>query len=119
MQVAGNREAGAAFFLDQRDHLLCVRLLGGQIVDGDIGAFTRICDRSGAAHARIAAGDQRLAAGEPPGALVAGLAVIGTRLHLAGEAGPALRLLLERRFRIAGDGVDQVLLSHIGVSFRC
>lgn len=90
LEVAGKRKAGTAFLLDQGDDLLCVGLFRGQIVDGDIGAFARICDRGRAAHAGIAACDQRLAAGEPPGALVAGLAVIGTRLHLAGEAGPGL-----------------------------
>ena len=65
-QVAGNGDAVAARLLDQLDDLLRVRLFGREIVDRDVRALARIGDRGGAAHAGIAAGDQRLAARSRP-----------------------------------------------------
>ncbi len=118
-EVAGNGEPGASFLFDQRNHLLRVGLLVRDIIDGDVGTLARIGDRGGPTHARIAAGDQRLAPGEASRALVAGFAMIRARLHLAGEARPGLRLLPERRLRIAGDGIDEVLRGHVSISFRC
>ena len=91
---------------------LRIRLLGRKIIDRDIGAFARIGDGGGAAHAGIAAGDQRLAAGEPAGALVAFLAVVRPRLHLAREARPGLGLLLERRLRIFVVRIAEFLIRH-------
>ena len=104
-EVAGDGKGDAAFLLDEGDDFLRVRLFGGEVVDGDVGAFARIGDGGGAAHAGVAAGDEGLAAGEAAGAAVAGLAVVGTGVHLAGEAGPGLRLPLEGRAGILGRGV--------------
>jgi hypothetical protein len=119
LEVAGDRKAVAAFLLDQSDHFLRIRFLRRQIVDGNIGAFARVRDRGGAAHAGISTCNQRLAAGQATGALVAGLTMVRPRIHLAGKARPGLRLLLERRLWVAGDGIDQVLLRHGCISFRC
>jgi hypothetical protein len=41
-QVAGDRGGLAAGLSDQVHHLAGVRLLGGQVVDGDVGAFAGI-----------------------------------------------------------------------------
>ena len=97
--------------LDQLDDLARVRLLGREVVDRDVGAFARIGDRRGAAHAGIAAGDQRLASGEAARAAVAGLAMIRPRVHLARQARPGLRLLLEGRLRIFGTRVIHARLA--------
>jgi len=63
-EVAGDREANAARLLDECDHFLRVGLFGWEIVDGDIGAFARIGDRSRTAHAGISTGDECLADSE-------------------------------------------------------
>ena len=84
------------------------RSSAGEIVDRHIGAFAGIGDGGGAAHAGIAAGDQRLAALEPAGTLVAGLAMVGRRLHFAGQARPGLLLLLERRLGIFVERIFKV-----------
>src|SRR4051794_26828901 len=46
--IAGYRESGAAFSLDQRNHFLRVGLFRWKIVDGDVGALARIGNRRGA-----------------------------------------------------------------------
>ena len=43
-QIAGNRDGDAALCLDEFDHLASVRLLIGEIIDGNIRAFSRIGD---------------------------------------------------------------------------
>ena len=79
-QVAGNREADAAFRLDQARSLRWASGSSvGEIVDRDIGAFAREGDGRGAAHAGIAAGDQRLAPAQPARPAIALLAMIGPR----------------------------------------
>ena len=92
-QVARDGERRAALGLDQLDDFARVRLLRRQVVDGDVRALASEGDRRGAAHTGITPGDQRPAAREAPRALVAGLPVVRTRVHLAGEARPSLRLL--------------------------
>ena len=67
-EVAGERHRHAAFLANELDHFARVRLLLGQVVDRDVGAFAGEGDRGGATHARIAAGDKRLASHEPAGA---------------------------------------------------
>jgi hypothetical protein len=85
--VARNGEARPPALPDERDDLARVRLLLRKVVDGDVRAFARRGDRPGAAHAGIAARDQRLAAGEPSGAAIAGLAVVRPGIHLARKTG--------------------------------
>src|SRR5436853_576134 len=52
----------SACFLDQRGHFIGVGLLGRKIVDRHISAFARVSNGSGAAHSRVAAGDEGLSA---------------------------------------------------------
>ena len=104
-KVARQGHRVASGILDQFDHFLRVRLLVRIVVDGDVGAFARIGVGGRAAHAAVAAGDQRPSSSQPPAALVAGLAVIGLGLHFARKSRPRLRLTLEGRFRIFTDGV--------------
>ena len=114
--VAGQRHRLASGLPDERHHLGRIRLLGRQVVDGHVRALAGIGDGRGAADARIAAGDQRLAAGEPSGALVARLAVVRARHHPARQPRPRLLLLLEGGLRIAarrvrsGVGLRDLLL---------
>src|SRR6185436_19853895 len=79
-----------------------VGLFGREIVDRDGGAFPRKRDGGRAPDAGVAARDQRLAADEPARADVASLAVVGSRLHVACEAGPRLVLFDEWRLGIGG-----------------
>src|SRR5262249_37241697 len=87
-------------FFDQLDYFLRIRLLVRMIIYGDIGALACVGNRGRAAHTAVAAGYQRLAAGEAPAPLIGGLAVIRLRLHLASKTRPGLRLTLERWLRI-------------------
>jgi hypothetical protein len=104
-QIAGQGDALAAGLFDQFDHFARVFFLGRKIIDRDIGAFAGKGDGGGAAHAGIAAGDQRLAAGEAAGPDITGLAMVGRRLHAAGQSRPRLGLFLERRLGIFFGGV--------------
>ena len=81
------------------DHLLRIRLLGRKIIDRDVRALARIGDGGGAAHAGIAAGDQRLAAGQPARTPVA--ARHGRAAGPSSRRGPAnpVRCPRERRRR--------------------
>ena len=97
-QVAGDGHALAPLGLDQLDDLARIGLLVRQVVDRDVGALAGEGDGRGPAHAGIAAGDQRLAAGQPARAVIARLAMVGPRLHLAGETRPGLRLRLNGGF---------------------
>jgi hypothetical protein len=108
-KVARQGHRVASGILNQFDHFLRVRLLVRIVVDGDVGAFARIGDGGRAAHAAVAAGDQRPSSGQPPAALVAGLAVIGLGLHFARKSRPGLRLALERRLRVFANGVLHAL----------
>jgi hypothetical protein len=99
-QVAGNRKADALLGLDQRNNLGGIWLLNGKIVDRHIGALARVGDGGGAAHTRIAACDQGLAAREPARSAVTRFTVIGLGVHLACKARPGLRLRGERRLGI-------------------
>ena len=92
-QVAGDGDRLASGGADQVDDLARVGLLGRVVVDRDVGPFAGIGDRRGAAHAEVAAGDQRLAPHQPAVADVARLAVVGARVHLRREAGPRLLLV--------------------------
>ena len=58
----GNGKSDATLRFDQRNDLLRIVLLGREIIDRNIGAFARISNGGGAAHARVAAGNQRLSA---------------------------------------------------------
>ena len=102
----GMATALAPLALDQLDYLARIGLLVRQVVDRDVGPLAGEGDGGGAAHARISAGDQGLPAGEPARAVIARLAMVGPRLHLAGEPGPGLRLRLERRLRVLGRRID-------------
>ena len=96
----GSATAFAAFGFDQGDDFLRVGFFGGKVIDRDIGAFAGVGDRGGPAHPGITAGNERLATGQTAGAVVALLAVVRPRIHLAGEAGPGLLLAFEGRLRI-------------------
>ena len=65
-QIAGNRQRLSPCRLDQRDDFLRVGFFRREIVDRDIRAFARVSDGRGAAHAGIAAGDQRLTPANRP-----------------------------------------------------
>src|SRR3569833_1388597 len=106
-EVARERHALAAGVLDQLDHVAGGWLFARKIVDRHVGAFARIGDGRGAAHAGIAAGDQRLAPSEPSRAFVARLAMVRWRLHVLCEARPRLLLLGERRLRVFVDWILQ------------
>src|SRR6185437_5422114 len=85
------------------------------------GALAGKGDSRGATHAAVAAGDQRLAARQPARAFVAFLAMIRRRLHLGGQAGPGLFLLLEWRLgvlllRISRMGKRLLVLIHSEIS---
>src|ERR1700743_3256488 len=108
-KVARQGHAIASRILDELDHLLRVGLLVRIVVDGDVGAFACVGDGGRAAHAAVAAGDQRLSTGQPPATLVTGLAVIGFGIHLARKSRPGLRLALEGRLGIFADGVLHAL----------
>jgi hypothetical protein len=90
----------SARLADQGLDLAGVRLLGRQIVDGDVGAFAGVGDGGGAAHAGIAAGDQSLATLQAARADIAVLAMVRARRHLSGKARPRLGLRFERRLGI-------------------
>src|SRR5438270_12071681 len=90
-QVTGNRNRFAPRTTDQIDSLLRIRLLRGVIVDRDIGAFARICDRGPTTHSAIAAGHERFAPLQAAGTFVALFAMVRPRVHLACQAGPGLR----------------------------
>src|SRR5439155_20749605 len=74
--------------------------------------FACVSNRSGAAHAGIAAGDERLSSEQATGTFVALFAMIRARLHLARESRPRLRLFLERRLRIFLRRIFQLLRCH-------
>jgi hypothetical protein len=100
------------------DHFLRVGLFGREIIDRHVCALACEGDRGRASHSGIAAGDQRLAPGEPSGAAITLFAVVGTRIHSAGKARPCLRLFLEWRFRIFFRGVGEFGSRHVLISFR-
>src|SRR5262249_18992006 len=75
-------------------------LLGGEIVDRDIGSFTGVSDGGRPSHPGVASGYERLASLKAAGSTVAGLTMIGHRIHLARKSRPGLGLFLERRLRI-------------------
>ena len=89
-------------FLDVALHLAGVGLLGGEVNDGHVGALAGEGDGSGAADARIAAGDERLAPFEAAVTFVAGLAVVGPGVHLCREPRRVLRLVVEGRLGVLG-----------------
>lgn len=60
-QIARDQHALAARIRDELEDLLRVRLFIRKIIDGDIGAFPGVGNGGRAAHAGIAARDQRLA----------------------------------------------------------
>ena len=99
----------AAGFLDQLDHFLSVGFFGRVVVDGHIRPFPGKGDGHGAADAAVAAGDEGLAPGQATRAVIAGLAMVRTRLHLAGERRPFLALLPERLAGVFGARVLQRL----------
>src|SRR6202012_3289789 len=99
----------------QVDHFLCIVLFVRQVTDRDIGALARVSDRDGAADAGIATGDERLAAGQPAAALVAGLAMVRSWIHLAGQSRPWLVLRGEGWVRVALRlaRIDQIGRAHV------
>ena len=84
-QIASNEHGPAAFLLAQRLDLVGVVVLI-EIGDQDVGALARVSDRHGPADAAVASGDHRFLARQLAGPLVAGLAMIRTRVHLGGRA---------------------------------
>ena len=81
---------------------LRVRLLGRQVAEGDVRPLAREGDRRRPADAAVAAGDERLAAGQPARPAVSFLAVVRRRIHLARQPGPRLLLLGERFLPVLG-----------------
>ena len=104
--VAGQCDAFASRFANQPYHLLSIRFLIGEVTDGNVRAFTGKGDCGGAAHSRIAAGDERFPPRQPPGSLVAALAMVGLRIHFGRESRPRLILIGKWRFGIFHPGVS-------------
>src|SRR5205814_3876057 len=75
----------------------------------DVGALARKGDRHRPADAGIGAGDQSRAALELAAAAIGTLAVIGSRIHLAGLSRRLLLLRFERRF---GAGFFRIVVAH-------
>jgi hypothetical protein len=98
--IAGDGHRFAAGLADQLEHLVRVRLLVRMIVDGHIGALACVGNRRRASHSGIAAGDERLAALEPPRAAIAFFPMVGTRPHFRHQSRPRLVLLGEGRLGI-------------------
>jgi len=96
LDVAREQDGFAAGVLDQALGLIGILMLA-EIGDQHVGTLARKRQRHRAADAAVAAGDDRLPAGQPPRAFVGLLAVIGDRIHLPGEARHRLFLLGERR----------------------
>src|SRR5258708_3837957 len=63
------------------------------------------------------AGDECLASQQTTRTLVAGLAVIGPRLHLGGQSGPRLGLSFEWRLRKSAGRIDKFLVYHCSSPF--
>ena len=80
---------------DDIDHLLSIGLFGRVVVDRHIRPFASEGNGHGATDTAVATGDKGLASGQTARAVIAGLAMVRTRLHLAGERRPFLALLLE------------------------
>jgi hypothetical protein len=79
-QIASNEHGPAAFLLDQRLDLVGVVVLI-EIGDQDVGALARVSDRHGPADAAVASDDHRFLARQLARPIVAGLAMIRTRVH--------------------------------------
>ena len=109
LDVAREQDGFAAGVLDQALGLLGVLMLA-EIGDQHVGALARKRKRHRAADAAVAAGDDRLFAGQPPRAFVGLLAVIGDGLHLLGEARHRLLLFGEWRLRIIDHAVPSRFL---------
>src|SRR5438105_12629602 len=92
LDVARNGDRLAARGADALHYLARVRLFRWQIIDRYIGTLASVGYCRGSSDAGIAAGNERLATHEPTGALVTRLAVVGSRIHLGGEARPGLLL---------------------------
>lgn len=92
--VPGKQHGEASLGFDHVAHVLGVGLFGGQIGDGDIGPLAREGDGHRRADARVAARDERLAAGESSRAAIGALAVVRVRRELHVEAGEGLTLRL-------------------------
>ena len=116
-QIARNRDSFSPGLFNQRDNFVGIRLLGGKIINCDIGAFARECNGGGTPYSRVAAGHQRFATCESSAAPITFLPVIRARLHLARQAWPRLRLLFERRFRIFVFRIFQFLSCHRLMAF--
>ncbi len=104
LQVTGHADHLAPFGFHQLHHFLGVSLFLGQVVEHQIRPFTGIGNGSRPANSRIRTRDQRLAASQTTEALVAGLAMVGTRLHHLRQARCFLRLLGKFRLGILGKG---------------
>lgn len=90
--IAGQGDGVALFGANQIHHFLGIGFFRRQVVGRHVRAFAREGDGRRAAVAGIAAGNQCLAPSQAPGALVAGFAMIGTRLQFADQARPRLLL---------------------------
>src|SRR6185437_12708222 len=75
------------------------------VVDGDVRSFAGESNSGAAAHATVATGYQGLAALEATAAFITCLAMIRLGIHLACEARPGLRLLLERWLGILAERI--------------
>src|SRR3954454_7380776 len=99
-KVAWNRDRFTALRLDELNYLLRVRFLRWVIADRNVSPFPRVGDGSRTSHARVASSNQGLSTRKAAGALIALLAMVRTRIHLAGQTWPRLRLARIRWFRI-------------------
>src|ERR1700716_2682978 len=114
--IAWDSDSNSSFGLDQVDDFFRIGLFAGEVVNRDIGTFSRVGDSGRSTHAGIASGDELLAARQPTRALVAGLAMVGPGIHLARETGPWLGLLLVRRLGVFIDRIPQLLFAHHFIS---
>src|SRR4051794_32164013 len=99
-EVAGDQDGLLAGLLDPRRGVLRVLVLV-EVGDEDVGALPGVRDRDGLADAAVGAGDDGGLAGEPAGAAIALLAVIGLggQLRLGAGRGLLLRGLCHGNLR--------------------
>ena len=103
--VAGQQEHPPAGLTHPFGGRLGVGLLLGQVRQGNVGALAGVGDGHRPADAGVAAGDQSPPAGQPTGAAVGALTMVGFGEHGDRAARERLRLRRERRLRVDVTGI--------------
>lgn len=88
-EVSGDADerAGGELLSQELGKILSIRLLLGEVVDGDSRALTSVRDRNRPANARVTAGDKGMSPLEPSVADVGLLAAVGSNLEVGMEDG--------------------------------